>query len=179
MPNNFSNISCSIASDPSTTGMDGVCTSADSRIMYVSTTGNNSTGQVYSKPSVEVGGDSFKPAGAIRPFATYAAVFANVRNGYPDWILFKRGETFYQAIESNVRSGRSNAEPFLIGAYGSSDLSTLLKIGIKTGISITKANCNHGTLKYIVVFDLRFCSHTRNPTDPEYIDSNGGGKPGL
>ena len=61
--------------------------SADTRIMYVSATGNDSTGQIYSSTSEEVGSNPFNPSKNILPFATYEAAYANVRWGYPDWIL--------------------------------------------------------------------------------------------
>jgi len=171
-PNRYTNVSCS--SGASISGWTVFTPSADTRIMYVSTSGNDSTGQVYSKISAEVGTDPFKPEGAIRPFATYAAAFTHARAGYSDWILFKRGETLYQVIGSNVVSGRSNTEPFLVGSYGSSGLSPLLKIGAKSGVTITKANSKLGTLQYIAILGLRFYSHTRNPSDVEFVNNDGG-----
>jgi len=172
-PNHYVNNTCSLDTNSSSTGWTTFIPSADTRIMYVSLTGNDSTAQVYNKSSVEVGADPFKPIGAIRPYATYLAAYANTREGYSDWILFKRGDIFYQAIEGNVRSGRSELEPFLIGAYGNSGLSPVLKIGAKNGISIMKANSHHGTLQNIAVLGLKFYSHTRNPSDPEYVDGSG------
>ena len=50
--------------------------------------------------------------------ATFAKAKSLVRSGYPDWILIKRGTTHNQAITNWNLSGRSAAEPLVIGSYG-------------------------------------------------------------
>ncbi len=49
--------------------------------------------------------------------ATIQAGYNLLRNGYPDWVLLKRGCTFNEQIEW-LKSGRSNTERMLMGAYG-------------------------------------------------------------
>lgn len=147
--------------------------SSDTRIMYVSNSGNDSTGQVYSSSSPEVGTDPFAPSGSVAAFATYAAAMANSRSGYPDWILFKRGETFYQPTIFG-RNGRSTSEPFLYGSYGTSGLSPVLKFGTSIAIAIFKISpSTPATSQYIAFQGLQCYAHTRNPADPEYVDNNG------
>jgi hypothetical protein len=148
--------------------------SSDTRIMYVSAAGDDSTGEVYSSTSPVVGSNPFNPVDPVSTFRTYAAAFANTRQGYPDWVLFKRGETFYDTVGSNVRSGRSTTEPFLVGAYGESGLSPKLKIGSSKGLSIRKVSSSTpGVYEYIAIQGVRFYAHTRNPDDPEYEGYNG------
>lgn len=149
--------------------------SPDTRIMYVSTAGNDSTGQIYSASTGVVGSNPFNPSGAILPFRTYAAAFANTREAMPDWILFRRGDTFYETIGSNIRSGRSASEPFVIGSYGDSGLSPLLKTGNVTGIRITRESRSAAAWQHIAVFGLNLYAHTRNPEDPEYVEADGTG----
>lgn len=149
--------------------------SADTRIMYVAADGNDSTAQIYSSTSQEVGSDPFKPSGVIQPYATYAAAYLHARAGYPDWILFKRGDTFYQAINHQEQNGRSTSEPFLIGSYGSTGTPPLLKVGASTaGISISKTSpSTPSTAQFISISGLTLYAYTRNPSDPEYIGEAG------
>ncbi|WP_319409042.1 hypothetical protein [uncultured Desulfosarcina sp.] len=136
--------------------------SSDSRIMYVSASGNDSTGQIYNSTSFS---DSFNPSDEAA-FATYAAAYANARNGYPDWILFKRGETFTQDINGSIRNGRSSTEPFVIGAYGASGNSPTIKTSAKT------TALNSWLRSNVAVFGLDFYSYTRNPMDFGYISGS-------
>ena len=144
--------------------------SSDTRIMYVSASGNDSTARIYSKSYA----DPFNPS-LPKAFKTYAAAFSHARNGYPDWILFKRGETFYEAIGSQIVNGRSASEPFLIGCYGNTGSSPVLKIGSSTGIQIGYVNSSAITSQYIAVQGIRVYSHTRDPSNTtEYVSSAGG-----
>jgi len=104
--------------------------SSDTRIMYVSASGNDSTGAVYNSKSYS---DPFSPS-LPSSFKTYAAAFAHARNGYPDWILFKRGETFYEAIGSQIVNGRSASEPF--AGAGSGKARGAVKKRRKTGLPV-------------------------------------------
>jgi hypothetical protein len=145
--------------------------SSDTRIMYVSASGNDSTGAVYNSKSYS---DPFSPS-LPSSFKTYAAAFAHARNGYPDWILFKRGETFYEAIGSQIVNGRSASEPFLVGCYGNTGASPVLKIGSSTGIQIGYVNSSAVTSRYIAIQGIRVYSHTRDPNDTaEYVSGAGG-----
>lgn len=144
--------------------------SNDTRIMYVSNSGDDATGTIYTKNSTEVGSDPFKP-GAVKPFATYAAAYANARVAYPDWILIKRGETFTEAIYSSIRDGRSATEPFLIASYGTAGLSPILKTGSTTGLRF------FGSKEWVAVSGIEFYAHTRDPDSADYI--NGDGATGL
>lgn len=149
--------------------------SVDTRIVYVSTAGNDSTGQVYSSASAEVGTDPFKPSGEIQPFATYGAAYAQTRDGYPDWILFKRGDTFYTSINS-TKSGRSETEPFFIGAYGTSGASPVIKHGASNGLEISRTSTSiKASTAYFAVSSLRFYAHTRDPENTNEFVSTAGG----
>ncbi|NLC31302.1 MAG: hypothetical protein GX765_04605 [Candidatus Moranbacteria bacterium] len=142
--------------------------SADTRIMYVSASGNDSIGQIYSSTSPEVGSDPFRPGENIQPFATYAAAFANAREGYPDWILMKRGDVFYESVGYSRRNGRSLTEPFLIGAYGDSGRSPIFKTGTSGAINGIKYQ------RYLAVSGIDFYAHTRDPKGAEYVGIDGG-----
>ncbi|MDC7222381.1 MAG: right-handed parallel beta-helix repeat-containing protein [Spirochaetales bacterium] len=90
--------------------------SEDCRILYISETGSDETGTVYARDDSEIGSDPLEPEGTVLPFATYEAACEEAREGYGDWILFKRGESFTATLEP--LSGESSDYPALIGAYG-------------------------------------------------------------
>lgn len=62
--------------DSGWTDLDALINSApyaSSRIVYVSTSGSDATGQVYSPASAALGGNPTNPTGTIAPYATLAA----------------------------------------------------------------------------------------------------------
>jgi Secretion system C-terminal sorting domain len=105
---------------PVVDGWSQFTASADSRLIYVSDlTGNDAIAQHYLPSSPQVGADPFQPSGTILPYKTLDAAKALLRPGFPDWILFKRGETWAgQGFGAMALYGRSASEPMLIGAYG-------------------------------------------------------------
>ena len=142
--------------------------------MYVSQNGNDATGTVYNSASFS---DPFKPT-SPNTFKTYAAAFTHMRNGYPDWILFKRGDTFIEmplggtTYGTSLRSGRSRTEPSLLGAYGAGELP-LMKMGILTpGFNICSTNDPLSQIKYIAIVGIHCYGYTRDPTSIDFVLNN-------
>src|SRR6516164_3717349 len=113
--------------------------SSDTRIIYVSdSTGNDSTGVI---------GDS------THPYKTLAQGMSLLRNGYPDWLLLKKGDTWTNQALSNINvSGRSATEPMLFSSYGT---------GAQPLIQVSAALTNEGvgptygySADYIAVVDI-------------------------
>ncbi len=134
---------------------------SDSRIVYVSTSGDNSTGENYTPDSPEVGSNPFEPAGAVMAYATYVAAFAELRDGYPDILLFKRGDTWsthpnYAKID---KGGRSQAERLIVGAYGTSGARPILQ---DTEVAFIIRS------SFVVVADLELEAVGRGPTNTGY-----------
>jgi len=78
--------------------------SVDTRIIYVSSSS---------------GSDSNLGDSELRPLATLTAARARLRDGFPDWMLLRRGDVWSNQNLTNWRSsGRSAAEPMVVGAYG-------------------------------------------------------------
>lgn len=78
--------------------------SSDTRIYYVSSSGN----------------DSNNGTSESTPLKTIEKGLQKLRDGYPDWLLIKRGDTFNIGTTLQVtKSGRSAAQKARIGAYGS------------------------------------------------------------
>jgi hypothetical protein len=97
--------------------------SPDTRIVYVSTAGNDSNSGL--SPSA--------------PLRTLAAGYAKLRNGFPDWLLLKTGETWTNARFFWDKSGRSPTEPMVLGSYGDGPRPVLLT---GAGSAFTSAQSN-------------------------------------
>ena len=98
---------------------------------------------------------------------TIAAGVALMRDGFPDWLLLKRGDTWTnEPIDTSwTLSGRSKSEPMLINSYGASEVRPVLKLGILTAWSCDPVGCS-----YVAIVGINFYAHTRNPSDGDYVD---------
>ncbi|MBI4997107.1 MAG: hypothetical protein HZC22_09460 [Rhodocyclales bacterium] len=133
--------------------------SADSRLIYVSTSGNDSTAQTYLPSSAQVGADPFNPSGAILPFASIDAALAQARAGYPDYILLKRGDTWTRTAAIAMKAGRSTAERQVLGYYGTTAARPVIK-----GYGL-----NFGRASYSAVIGIQFTASQRNPNSPDFV----------
>lgn len=123
---------------------------SDSRIIYVSVNDGNDTS------------DGLSPS---TPKKSISAAFALTRPDYPDWILLKRGDTWYEKLQ--VRNGRSDTEPFVVASYGQSKQRPLLKTGANGGINVV--NYFH----YLTVIGIHFYAHTRDFNSSEFSSQDG------
>ncbi len=124
--------------------------STDTKIIYVSSsTGNDNN-------------DGLSP---LKPKKSIKAAYNLARADYPDWILLKRGDTWYENL--NVRNGRTRKEPSLVASYGNSTLRPLLKTGSTGGVSVI--NFFH----YIAIIGINFYAHTRDFNSVEFNTQEG------
>nr|WP_321465562.1 hypothetical protein [uncultured Desulfobulbus sp.] len=150
--------------------------SIDSRIVYISSTSGDDSTCTYHLPGT-VGADVFYPSSAT-PCATYKKALTFAREGYPDWILFKRGETFtidISGAQSGLyavvpTSGRGAAEPSFTGAYGGNGASPIVQIDAGVGQAI---RIQRGSPNWIAVANLDFYSFTRDPSNSGYVSPTG------
>ena len=124
--------------------------SADTNIIYVSdSTGNDSTGVL---------GDS------THPYKTIAKGISLLRNGYPDWLLLKKGDTWTnQSLANLTKSGRSATEPMLFSSYGTG-ARPVLKVSAAVnyfGVSSVYAT----VVDFIAVVDIEFYAYLRDPAN--------------
>jgi hypothetical protein len=136
--------------------------SEDSLIVYVSQNGNDETAKTYNKN--ELGNSPFTAPEnmVLYSFKTFKAAFEKTRKNKPDWILVKRGDTFFESIK--VRDGKSLTEPFLVAAYGVKKFNTGDKTALRT---------SHKSFKFIAVQGLDFYAHTRILSSTYYISPKG------
>lgn len=142
--------------------------SSDSRIIYVSSTaGNDDTAIVYdmadSTVSSTLGSDVFHPSGVIFPYASIEAAIAQMRNGYPDYVLFKRGDRWNDGGLTISTKGRSANERAVIGAYGDTTLERPL---------IVNGGTNLNKSAYLALLDLHLNRSDRNPDSADFVGFN-------
>lgn len=113
-----------------TNGWTQITPSADSRLVYVSNAGSDANNGL--SPST--------------PKATIAAANSLIRDGYPDHLLLRRGDTF--TLSSGLgawKSGRNANEPIVFSYYGTS--------GARPVVKITNQFIDHGgTVRNFQVF---------------------------
>lgn len=139
--------------------------SRDARLIYVSSShGDDSTGRPHTPNDAAVGANPFLPAGEVMAFRTVGAALEHARSGAADWVLLRRGDTWYQreTIHS-LPDGRSPSERFLLGSYGPEEARPLLKTG-DLGNSIFL----YGSFENIAIVGLHFLAHTRDAESPEF-----------
>jgi hypothetical protein len=142
--------------------------SSDTDVVYISADGDNDTCRTYRTTDVEMGSNPFEPDGAILPCATYAKAYSLTSTNSPDWVLFKRGDTFTDVINKSMRSGVSETEPFLIGAYGTSGNVPVLQTGAADALDF-----NLTSLQYVVIANIDFYAHNRDPDSDDYVGTAG------
>ncbi|MDB5300381.1 MAG: hypothetical protein JWO87_2044, partial [Phycisphaerales bacterium] len=138
----------SVSLDPN--GWTVVTPSADSRQIYVSSSG---------------GSDKNDGLSTATPVASINKAYSLLRNGFPDWILFKRGDTFVGNFGYFNDSGRSTQEPAVITAYGDVSLP-------RPVIDGTTGTAFHGgaMIQHVDLLDLSFTTSTHNPTSPNFTN---------
>lgn len=153
------------APDNSDSGWIPVNPSADSNLIYVSSsTGVDAAGR----------GTIANPVATLayaQQNTTIGTLGVGFRNGKPDWIFLKRGDTWTgQSLQaySNI-SGRSAGEPMGIGAYGVG-ARPLIKCGATFGVQFSGGG---GAMNFWMFDSLELYASRRDPNSPDFVDSTG------
>ncbi|MBZ0172609.1 MAG: right-handed parallel beta-helix repeat-containing protein, partial [Phycisphaerales bacterium] len=146
------------------------------RVIYVSSTsGDDATGVVYdlNDPAASdlIGADPFAPAGEVRAFATPGAGYALLRDGYPDWLLLRRGDewtieghTFGENLWKKSGQGPGDGR-ILVGSYGSleDDRPLLRTDPEKHGLCTVTNSWNPETVHHVAFVGLHLEPDNRRP----------------
>ena len=130
-------------------GWSIITTSSDSRVIYCSSSAGNDSNNGLSSGS---------------PVKTLNQAFSLVRDGYPDHVYLKRGDTWKNQTFQNLnrKSGRSSANRIVVAYYGSGS-RPLVKIDNQFALSIAS-----GSVSDLAIIGIEFYNYTVNPTDPDY-----------
>jgi hypothetical protein len=133
--------------------------SVDSRVVYVS----SSTGK-----------DTQTGLSQDMPFKTIAKGISRLRSGHPDWLLLKKGDTWYESVDWSNSGGRSASQPMLISSYGTGP-RPLIETGSHRGFSNTQVGGSrgNGTTNNLAIVGLHFYANTRDPNSSDYAGNSG------
>lgn len=134
------------AGAPSSEGWTPLVQSADTRVIYVSSSD---------------GSDSNNGLSADAPLRTIAAGYAKLRHTLPDWLLLKRGDTFNESLGRMTKSGRSSLEPIVIGTYGSNPERPLLLTGTSDGLTRSPTSNTPSKVENLAIVGLHFSTSNR------------------
>ena len=135
-------------------GWSGLQPSEDSRVIYVSSSEGDD------------GNDGLTPA---TPVASIAKAAAMVRDGYPDWIVLKRGDVWVDEDVHRFINGRSAEEPAVIAYYGDSGPRPLIKA------SAYFVNTDGAVRNYQAFVGLHIVNYKMDPDDPAFTGQNHSG----
>lgn len=131
---------------------------ADSRLIYVDSQSNDSTGTHYSPSSPQIGPDPTRPVGAVLAFRTLEAAATRLREDSPDWMLLRAGRVWTESLPS--RRGRSRTERAVITAWGEGPRPEL-RTGAGRGMRANQP-------VNLAVVGIRFWAHTRDSSGPYF-----------
>lgn len=103
--------------------------------------------------SSSTGNDANDGLSPLTAKATLAAGKALVRQGYPDHLLLKRGDTWTEALGAWATSGARASLPQVVSAYGSG-ARPKIRSGVSHGVSISQQ------VNFVVFRGLHFEGHT-------------------
>ena len=130
---------------------------SNSQIIYVSSsTGNDNNNGLTPQTAV----------------ATIAKGESLLRNGYPDELLLKAGDTFVNQSFGDLNvSGQSASAPMVIGTYGTGPAPIVeTNPNQDGGVAIASLPGRGGN--FLVVEGIDFYSYTRDPSNPAYAGPN-------
>ena len=116
------------------------------------------------------GSDNNNGTSPASPFPTIAKARTLLRNGFPDYVLLRRGDTFTTPITGWAISGRSADEPMVIGAYTDpnrpSDDRPRINTGTSTGFANQATSSNHPLVSHLYLMGIAFEADLRNYRQP-------------
>ncbi len=156
------------------------------RVIYVSSSeGDDATGRVYDLSNQDdadlIGPDPQHPLGPVRAFATLGAAYDLMRDGFPDWMLLKRGDVWTitgHTFGRNLwkKSGQGpGAGRMVVATYGDDSLDRpLLRTDpTKNGIFSVTNTWNPETVSHIGFIGLHLEPDGRgvdqNPTGIRWL----------
>src|ERR1700704_6951306 len=128
------------------------------------------THKVYVSNSI--GSDANDGLSESTPVKTLAMGLSLIRDGSPDWLLLKAGDTWTGEALDSVPSGRSAAEPMLISSWGSGARPVVEPNPNVNGAGILSVGGpGHGG-DFLAVVGIEFYNYTDDPANPSFDPTN-------
>jgi hypothetical protein len=133
-----------LAQIPEVNGWSVPTPESDSRIIYVSSTGDDTKAEVYVYKENIVGRDPSSPMITVKAFKTIAEAKKKLRPGFADWLLFKNGEEWNNELFGSIElRGASRKSPMVITTYGNTNVRPKIYTGNVTAINVIGSNCSN------------------------------------
>ncbi|HEC58026.1 hypothetical protein LCGC14_0480240 [marine sediment metagenome] len=141
-------------------GWSIITPSVDSRMIYVSSSdGDDSKAKAYFSKDIP---DPRYPPASVVAFKTISEALKLQRDGYPDWVLLKKGDEWQLDKTIYLRSGRSTKAPLVITSYGNSIQRPLINSGLETSIYLLKSR------SFIAITGVEFYANYRDPDSTSF-----------
>jgi len=152
-------------------GWSIITPSVDSRMIYVSSSdGDDNKAKAYFSKDIP---DPRNPPSSVVAFKTIDEALKLKRDGYPDWILLKKGDEWQIDKTIFLPSGRSSKAHFVMTSYGNSTQRPLINTGVQGGIFLL------GSRNFIAIIGIEFYANYRDPADlTNFVGWSLVGKPG-
>lgn len=123
-----------------------------------SSSGNDDSAVTYTLSDTDVGDDPYNPVGGINAFETIEAALDQLRDGFPDYILLKRGETWEPEGTIYLTRGRSLGERMVLTTYGTGTQRPTIK---NSGVNFDDAD-------FSAVIGIHFMATKRDPSSVDF-----------
>ena len=128
------------------------------------------THKIYVSNSI--GSDANDGLSESTPVKTLAMGLSLIRDGSPDWLLLKAGDTWTGEAFDSVPSGRSAAEPMLISSWGSGARPVVEPNPNVNGAGILSVGGPGQGGDFLAVVGIEFYNYTRDPANPSFDPTN-------
>ena len=125
----------------------------DTRIIYVSNQGGDDAN------------DGLSPSTPVKSIQYGVSL---LRDGYPDWLALKAGDTWETGIGGWRKSGRSAEEPMVITSYGLGESRPLLRTHDDMGLRFQGGGGAPESVDFVVIHGLHFFAASREPGSPDF-----------
>ncbi len=139
--------------DASLLGFTAITPSADSRIIYVSSSQGDDTNDCLSPDS---------------PCASLAAAFDKARADMPDHVYLKRGDVWSNEKLNDLKSGRSKEEPAVVAFYGESGD----RPKVQNRSNVIHISNDRSVVKNLHIIGLHFDAYKMDPARDAFTGVN-------
>jgi len=140
-------------------GWSVVTPALDSRLVYVSSSlGNDDTAEFVTSSDV----DDVNNPGSIKPYKTIEAALGQTRDGYPDWVILRRGDVWEVSNVLSITAGRSVFERSVVTSYGTSKHRPLIKTKANKGFSLWVS------VDFVAIIGISLYADYRDPSSSTF-----------